>query len=133
MSASDELAALEFQAAVFSVGQGHSKSLETVIRLLRSDHPLSAQDKSVLADFLENTKAMTTRGRPPERMFSPTWRLRKAVSEICQLRERDPRLTMDRAMEVVLFGYQFQGRAFDREQILRELKRAKKPKKISNK
>jgi hypothetical protein len=125
MSASDELAALEFQAAVFSVGQGHSKSLETVIRLLRSDHPL--------ADFLENTKAMTTRGRPPERMFSPTWRLRKAVSEICQLRERDPRLTMDRAMEVVLFGYQFQGRAFDREQILRELKRAKKPKKISNK
>jgi hypothetical protein len=122
----DELEQMRFQAAVFSAH--HAKAFAEMLRLLRNDHPLSAADKAALADFIEAERTPDKRGRPPEPLFSPTWRLRRAVSEIRAMKQKYKykRMTLETAAEIVLIGYQMSGRTLDREQILRELRRSNK-------
>jgi hypothetical protein len=57
----DDLANLLFIGAVFEAGRHRDKRL--LVELLRSDHPLTAEDKRYLADFLDG-KIRPRRGRP---------------------------------------------------------------------
>ena len=119
----DELEQMRFQVAVFSAD--HAKSFAEMLQLLRTDHPLSAADKAALADFIEKERSPGKRGRQPEPIFSPTWRLRRVISEIRAIKKANSRLTLETAAEMVVTAYELCGRSFDREQILRELRRSR--------
>jgi hypothetical protein len=57
----DDIADFEFIGAVLEAGRHGDKRL--LVKLLRSDHPLNAEDKRYLADFLDG-KIRPRRGRP---------------------------------------------------------------------
>jgi hypothetical protein len=127
----NQLDKLQFYAAVLDARNGHSKGRARLIEMLRANHPLSAQDKTALGDFIEAIHSKGKKGRPLARPFTPSWRLAKLVTEIRALHEslQYRKATIESAMEIALFGQSLQGYSYDdgqREQILRELRRTKK-------
>jgi hypothetical protein len=71
-----DLADFEFIGAVLEAGRHGDK--RHLVNLLRSDHPLTADDKRYLADFLDG-KIRPRRGRPRARFDSPADDLDRAV------------------------------------------------------
>jgi hypothetical protein len=124
-----------FVAAVFSAQQKGGKALAQVIQLLRADHPLTAEDKRALADYLlEALTAPKKRGARPQPMFSPTWHMRRIVAEVRRVADRDEithkeaiKRVLEREERVTLIGsegvIEQRKPRFSFEQILQEVKR----------
>jgi hypothetical protein len=94
MSAADEW---PLRAALLSATQGHAKALAQLIELLRSDYPLTAEDKCLLADLivqLTTTKSKKAERRPAP-LFSETWHVREAAKEARWQHEMNPDLTLE--------------------------------------
>jgi hypothetical protein len=116
----DEASEWKFRAAVFSAQQKGAKSLAQVIRMLREDYPLTADDKKALADYLE---FKPKRGRRPRPAFSRKWHLQRVVGKVRDLAERKG-ITHQQAIEWVLYDEAELGREFEFEQVLQEVRRA---------
>jgi hypothetical protein len=76
----------KFTAAVIGAGQGNEKSFAEMQNLLRSDHPLTAEDKRALADYHDGN-FKRKRGRPKQ-LFSDAYWLREAVKGVRDLRKK---------------------------------------------
>ncbi len=61
-----------FIAAIYSAAQGHKKGFLKILDLLRQDYPLTADDKAVLADFMEG-KLKRGRGKPKKLFDDAHW------------------------------------------------------------
>jgi len=117
---SDEVS--EFSTTVFSARQKSGKHFEELLRLLREDYPLTAEDKKALADYLEALKTPPKRGRPKTRIFSTTWYLAEAAKKVRHIAKRDG-ISHKEAIDRVLPSERAQGRQFTFDQILQELNR----------
>jgi hypothetical protein len=114
-----------FRAAIFDAVAGKKKHL---LDLLRSNHPITAEDRETLAQYIDGKLSPSKgRGRPEEPLYSPTWYLHRAVQEVRNLRAKHG-LPVEAAIEVVCFGASLAGRDLfkRRNEILQALSRGKK-------
>jgi hypothetical protein len=131
----DEASEWEFRGAVFGARQKSGKAFLELLRLLREDYPLTADDKEALADYLEAQAAPTRRGAPPQPMFSKAWHLQRIVQDVRRVAKRRS-ITLKEAARRVYDAQQTRvavvgpdgpierrGPQFTYEQILREVKR----------
>ena len=118
-----------FRGVVLSAHhQKKAKAFSRLLRMLREDYPLTADDKLALADYLESLKAAPKRGAPPQRVFSQTWHLRRIVEEV-RLRAKRESITLEEAVGRVIKIQAGIGHRFDFDMVLQEVRRAaiKKP------
>jgi hypothetical protein len=124
MSTEPSLIRLAILDAVAPAVDGRSGGTSTWLQeLLRADHPLSAEDKALLADYIGG-KLNRGRGRPKATSFSFTQRLRDAVDEVRWLKEGGT-YTLDEAIAIVCFIHKTRGVDIRDEQLREEVKRGR--------
>jgi hypothetical protein len=143
----------EFEVAIISARQGNIKPL---LELLKNNVDMSAGDKVSLANLIEELRnpPVAKRGRPEAKLHSRTWYLNQTADNIRRI-SREHRIPLDQAMEWERFRLSLvfydpaddeesiraaerrashpmisEGYRFDTEQILRELRRSQKSRKI---
>jgi hypothetical protein len=119
----------KFRGNVYSALQAKADALAEVIRMLREDHPLTADDKRALAEFIEWLTLPPKRGRPQAEVFSVTWHIQRIAQEVRQRAERDDSLTLEDAALRALAAQEIRPE-ITLEQVLQELRRAAKKKPI---
>jgi hypothetical protein len=110
-----------FRGNVYSALQAKADALAEVIRMLREDYPLTADDKKAVAEFIEWLTAPGKRGRPAAKVFTAPWHKQRIVGEARRIAIRDSITHFQAALHVLRRDPQ--GCRFTVEEIVQELKR----------